>query len=392
LKFYYGYEAVGWAAGGDVVNVRTMKKNGLKKSDRKIRIIRTWRIQTIFLFCNIMIPPLTFCLFQFGINQFIVTLDELLQVNDVIDSKAYVGLSIIHDMIEQNQFLSQLYETNQIYNGMMMIPSFSNDSELRCPISNFMSFNNETTAIAIDDIPQNQYDKNKDGIRSRVLLDFQLKQKLNESILNTPHEIINYIAMLQDSIMNKMKLEQASNAYNYNGSNENLLVNIIPFLEQITVVTHSIKNGIDSIYNHDWIVKLFAMILNICSVFMIIGVILAKSNIVWPAYRCWCIYILVPVFSLSLVALIYMTCIVAMIAMMNSDFCMGGSIASTSSNTSIPIQFSPINTIHDMLRLKGYTEQSVLHQSFEYYGTVRSSLVFELTACMVNITIRLLTL
>lgn len=378
LKYYYTYEVVGWAAGGDVVNVRYMKKCGIKKSERKRRIIRNWRIQTIFLFCNIMVPPITFCLFEFGINPFIlISLNDIIQVNDMIDSTAYVGISIINDIIHQTNTFNQLYETNHIYNTIMMnnniipiITSSSNDTEKSCPISNFMSLNNQTTTSSII----NNFPLNHKNDRRKLPLDFKLKPTTNHSLngtilLQTSNDIIQYLVMVQESVVKEMNSDTYTTLYNTNYNKEDTVFNIIPFLEQVTVITHSIENGIDTIYHHDWIIKLFAMIFNICSIFMIIGVILVKNNITWPAYRFWCIYLLVPIFTCTLIAMIYMTCIFIMIAMMNSDFCMGGG-SITSNNTDIPIQFYPVNTIHDMISMQGYKSNSILHQSFQYYGTV----------------------
>lgn len=92
LKVSFGVNRVGWAAGGDIVDVENMRKQQISRSRRKHRIRRNWRVQSTFLVASMWIPVLSFLLANHGLNPFIESLSDVEDVSNDIDTQAYLGI------------------------------------------------------------------------------------------------------------------------------------------------------------------------------------------------------------------------------------------------------------------------------------------------------------
>jgi hypothetical protein len=342
LKYYYGYDVVGCAAGGNIVDVRTMKKQGLRKSQRKHRITRNWRIQIAFLLLNCCIPPVSFCLFHLGLRPLILSLQGIQEVNDLLDSKSYLGIQIITDLLRQHSNRKYLLKSNEVFRNF--------EKSFYCPTS-------EATLAPT----------NKRGFQNVTATSLfgpnMTKEELILQLYSIQDSVTEEIYALDGTVLG---INNVSNNSDTTNDMEIHLAKILPFLHQLTIVSESIDRTIDTMYNHDWIIKLFITLMNICVTFFIVGVILTRNNIDWPAFQAMITYCMVPSFCLIIVAIVIITCFVVSAAMMNADFCTGGSDTYRTS-----VQLSPANTLLDMALTKGYASSSLLYQSLSYYGNVR---------------------
>lgn len=108
LKLKYGVDRVGWAAGGGPVDVPAMHEQNINRTRRKQRIIRNWRIQTVFMLAAISLPVLSFLLANRGLRPFIESLPEIFQVSNRVDSLAYMGLNVIERTSTHHLMLRQM--------------------------------------------------------------------------------------------------------------------------------------------------------------------------------------------------------------------------------------------------------------------------------------------
>jgi hypothetical protein len=179
------------------------------------------------------------------------------------------------------------------------------------------------------------------------------------------------------------------------------LSDIRPGLVQVTDATHMVDRGIDSVYESDWILKLFLVALNVINGFFIFGVFLSKISVVYSAFHYMLSYLLIPLFCLLLLGSVAATCAAVSMSLTNAgkyvrkknsrvpfscwigstvlhshalvsqplscvpsfsltDFCAGGSLPG-----------SPLGTIRDMVAEYGYPEASLTYRSVAYYTQVR---------------------
>ncbi|GAX19261.1 hypothetical protein FisN_4Lu517 [Fistulifera solaris] len=92
FKFHYGVDRVGWAAGGDVVDVEYLRKQGISRKHRTQRIHRNWRVQSTFLIASMCIPVLSFLLVNHGLEPFIESLMDIEDMTNDVATQAYIGI------------------------------------------------------------------------------------------------------------------------------------------------------------------------------------------------------------------------------------------------------------------------------------------------------------
>lgn len=140
LKFRYGVDRVGWAAGGDVVDVERMRKQGINRKRRTHRIRRNWRVQTTFLMASMSIPVLSFLLVNHGLEPFIESLSDVDHISNDADTQAFLGIHTAQRI-------------NEIYHKLQELAS-SNISAA-CPDFSPNRWKNETSFTAV----HNQFSK-----------------------------------------------------------------------------------------------------------------------------------------------------------------------------------------------------------------------------------------
>lgn len=269
LKIFYGQGRVGCAAGGDVVEVRQLKKvENLTKKERKQRILRNWRVQTTCLLACISMLPISVVMLQLGLNPFIASLDDIREINDEVDSRAFRGIEII----------TQLQDT----------------------IGNLQSL--PTSGLLKHTFTQEKLCPNQD-IADALNSTIDLKTLLN-LVTTTWKDNVTAGVSLADSIIQRYDLESVAGT-----------------LHKVTNTTASVAEGINSMYSNNWILKLLVVIMDLVVIFLIIGILFTKDNTDFPAYQRFTSLLLLPLFCLTLIATVAGTCFFVSMAMANAGAC-----------------------------------------------------------------------
>jgi hypothetical protein len=255
LTLNYGVDRVGCAAGGEVIDVGALRQAKVSRAERKRRIVRAWRLQSVFLLASLLLPTFSFLLVNRGLIPFVASLDGLVDVNDQVDAKAYRGIEIADSM-------------TTLYRDLKSIPIV--DIQSFCPNKNA----NAIDASASDLL---------DGLGM-----YALSETIQSGLATVDSFVLKYL-------------------------NE-----IRPGLVQVTDATRMVDRGIDSVYDSDWLLKLFLVALNIVNGFFIFGVFLAKIGVVYYAFRAMLTYLLIPLFCLLLFASIGATCAAISVALTNA--------------------------------------------------------------------------
>jgi hypothetical protein len=256
LKLNYGVDRVGCAAGGQIMDVGALRLAKVCRAERKRRILRAWRTQSLFLLASLLLPTFSFLLVNNGLDPFIASLQSLVDVNNQVDAKAFRGIQIADSI-------------TALYNDMKVIPNF--DVHSFCPNVNA---NTNTNAL------------------STVLL--------TSSGMYTLPETFKAGLEMVDSFVKEY------------------LTDIRPGLVQVTDATRLIDQSIDSVYDSDWILKLFLVALNVVNGFFIFGVFLSKISVVYSAFQAMMSYLMIPLFCLALIGSIAATCAAVSMALANA--------------------------------------------------------------------------
>lgn len=289
LKFHFGYETVGWAAGGNVVDIKQQKKQqGLSKWERQERIIRNWRVQTACLLALISILPLSLLMLHFGLNPFIESLSYTQMINDEVDSRAFRAIQIVAQLQESHKQLNLLKTNSTFVSTMAMQELCPNFDPSRIIDNGVKDIDNSTNSSSSSFLNATTHDLNKvlgidpTLIRSKVL---------------TAFDHVN--------VFMKFDLESAAAT-----------------MSQVTDITAMIDRGVDNVQTHDWIIKLGIVILDVVVIFLGIGVFFTKHSIDFPAYQRTTAWILLPIFGAALASAVVGTCAFVSFAIINAgEFC-----------------------------------------------------------------------
>jgi hypothetical protein len=282
LKFYYRIERVGCASGGDVVDVKEMKKvYNLDKFERKQRIRRNWRVQTTCLITCIALLPSTILMLKFGLDPFIDSLYDVQQTNDRIDSHAYRGIQTVTQLydayksvqVQQSDF--EFFDDN-FTNLKLDAACLSNVTMFSSIVGNLTKLPKNNSNVSLTNMT----------VRLKDVFDWTLYQE----------EIKSTIANFSE--------------FDFNGSNS--------VLYQLANGTAAVDAGIDAMNDHDWLIRLLVVIMDVVVVLLIVGILFVKDNIDYPAYQSFTTYILLPLFCASLFATIIATYIFATVAVLNA--------------------------------------------------------------------------
>jgi hypothetical protein len=341
LKFYYGAGRVGCAAGGEIIDVRQLKKvQHLPKKDRKQRILRNWRAQTACLLACLGLLPVSMVMLQLGLTPFIASLYDIREINDEVDSRAYRGIEIIAQLQETLGNL-QTIQSSGIFNDHLSLQKIC-PNHARAARSGGNSTNSDLNALL-------------------------------HALTATSNKNVTAGIKSAESLLQSYDLESVAGT-----------------LYQVTNATDSVDDGINSLYSNYWILKLLIVIMDLVVIFIIVGILFTKDNTDFPAYQRFAALFLLPIFCLALVATVTGTCISVSMAMVNagtwnrchffvrrrggsthrshrvlllySDFCAGGDGVS-----------SPVGTIQQALVENGYHHDSIPYQALDYYGSVSAT-------------------
>ena len=281
FKYYYRIERVGCASGGDIVDVKEMKRvYNLDKFERKQRIRRNWRVQNTCLITCILILPSTILMINFGLDPFIDSLYDVQQMNDRIDSHAYRGIQTVTQLNDAYNHIQQIQEPDvQLFDN-----NFTNLYVNAACVSNVTIFSSLVGNFT--NLPKAKLPRMNMTMRLKDVFDWNSYQ---EEVKNT---IANF------------------STYDFTGTNS--------VLYRLTNGTTAVDAGIDTLNGHDWLIRLLVVILDVVVIFMIVGVLFVKDNIDYPAYQSFTSYILLPLFCASLLATIIATYMFTTVAVLNA--------------------------------------------------------------------------
>lgn len=276
FKFYFGVERVGWAAGGQVVDVKQLKhEHRLEKNDRKQRIVRNWRVQTACLVACASLLPVSMLMLRLGLNPVIASLEELREINDQVDSRAFRGMLIVAELQTTQKDLHTMRQSGLLAEEIT--------DEQFCP-----SFANTTGLLDDETVPS----------RNASISDIGALQSFLPSSLQ--RSVASGLDNMQ-SILLSYELDFVGEA-----------------LSILTNATATIDSGIDNMYSHDWIVKLLVVIMNVVVIFLMVGILIAKENTDYPAYQSFAAWVLLPLFGVIQIAAVGGTCIFLSVSMLNA--------------------------------------------------------------------------
>ena len=315
LKFHFKLKRVGCAAGGEVVDIKRLKKvDGLHKFERQTRILRNWRVQSACLGACLAIVPLSVLMLESGLDPFLESLEGIQSINDEVDSRAYRAIQIISQLQESNAALDQLKRNSTFLIKTLEMKEF-------CP-------NFDPTAILNYDYNLTE-GNNTDGAfdASEAMVD------LNAVLGIDP-------AAVRGTILSGIEQANAFKSYNTKSAAETLY--------QVTEFTSAVDSGIDYVHSHDWIIRLGVVILDVVVGFLVVAVVLTKQSIDFPAYQSMTAWVLLPIFCSALAVAVVVTLVFVSMATANAGefFCLEFvSVAPLSSNKDLVCSF-----LHRFLR------------------------------------------
>lgn len=127
----------------------------------------------------------------------------------------------------------------------------------------------------------------------------------------------------------------------------------------IATATRAVDNSAVFVYENDWMLKMFALALNVIVGFFILAICLSKSNYIHPPFHAMLVYFLVPTFCILTVLTSIATLALAMVTVTNADFCAGGDSPG-----------SPKGTVSEAVVYMGLSETDLIYDTFQYYVEV----------------------
>jgi len=133
LKFSFSKKVVGCAAGGNVIDVSELRRDGVRRSARKKIIVRNWRVQMAFLAACLCIPLLSFLFVNHGLDPFYDSLEQIQDLSSLVSLNAMTGLSMTTRLIGIRNRMETLvrsinvteycpnYGTNSHYSDYMLL-------------------------------------------------------------------------------------------------------------------------------------------------------------------------------------------------------------------------------------------------------------------------------
>ena len=323
FKFLYGIPKIGCAAGGEVLDMKLLSKGGISRKQRKKRIMRSWRLHTAFMVCGVFVTSASLMMMRNGWSKVQVAWEEVQAIVDDVESFGFQGWNVLEGLkVSRDSF-----SNNQLVRGFLDHKQAGSSSSLFskwCPNANATG-------------------------------DDQLAF-LHGAMLDLEEQTDEILAIFTDDLPLDSKA----------------------FL-RITESTDSVDASLQWFFDHDWIWKMYIMILNVLNIFLLLCVyIFSKNNIIHPPTRFYLTFFVVPLFSVATGLLLMVTAGSGVATLMNADFCTGGSG-----------QGSPQGTIRDAIlsfyhgsivpKKSSTGNMALVYDSFNYYAEVSAGR----TSCLV---------
>ena len=293
-----GRDRAGCAAGGYDLEVSQLRKDPHLKPIMRNILRRSWRLQAVFFLTSVLLPVWTALLLKNGVTPLNETLVEIQEINQDIQDVSTRAIQVVDKLNRDYGRIERIADQ-----GLLDFHSF-------CPPTQ----NNITNLLLLSQEEDHLSFADTIGIALSQLKDF-------------------------------MNYEVAST--------ENGLAKV----DQLTV---GVDEMVDSVLGHDWLFRMFVMVLNVVTFALFCGLMLTRQNIIWYPYRFMLEYLLVPVLGLLTLVALTGTAFSSTAAVFNADFCSGGSYPG-----------SPEGTIESIILTHGIQKHHMIYRSFVYYTEVR---------------------
>ena len=112
LKWVGGPDRVGCAAGGEIVDVKALRENGVRRWDRRTRIIRSWRVQYMFGICSLGLITFSFVFANQGLTPFFASLEDIATVTSLAQTRVQHGMHLAHLLSSQVELIRPFLDFN----------------------------------------------------------------------------------------------------------------------------------------------------------------------------------------------------------------------------------------------------------------------------------------
>jgi hypothetical protein len=315
FKFLYGSNKVGCAAGGQIIDIRKLSKQGVPRKTRKQYIVRNWRIQATYQIVAIAIPTITVLLMRAGWKHMDTAYQEVQETLNDMESWSYKGHNIVRGLQTTKNELQQHVFVQQAVR-----------------ISN----HNQTTTV---------FDE------------------------WCPHQKNSSLAFLQDSF----RQVQTFSLLLLNDDYSRYVPNDTTGFQTIQAVAQHVEASLDWFMDHDWTFKLLLMLLNVINfLLLLICFIFSKNNIIHPPTRAFTTWLLLPTFLVLTLIFMAITAVAGLAALFNADFCSGGEDGSPQGTFHDAILSMEHGSLDYSREIDGAME--VVYDSFVYYSNVRTEM------------------
>ena len=331
FKLVYGVKKVGCAAGGEVLDMVELSKAGVSRKERRRRILRSWRLQTTFCIVGVFIPTVSMMMMEYGWKALHMGWTDVREVVNDAEALAFRGWNVVGSLHSVK---------DQLFQNALMKEVVEGNDELFvdwCP-------NAATSTEAM-----------------QALRDVVDSLQLNAKGL---------VRILEEHVPDK------SNGFTV-----------------LMEATQDLDDSITWFFDHDWLLKLFLMILNVLNFLMVLACyVLSKNDIIHPPSQAYLSFLVVPLFSSTVVILLAILATSGIATLMNADFCAGGvdpgSPQGTIEDAILSYQFGSLE------RQQVTGKLGLVYDSFQYFSEVRgcvfASSIFLALSFLTNIAIELL--
>jgi hypothetical protein len=316
FKLCYGLSKVGCAAGGQVLDMYHLSKElGLTRKQRKKRILRSWKLQGVFMVTSLGIPIVSIVMMTVGLPALTLSIVELQGwVNDV-ETLAYRGWDALNGLQNtQHELFSQ--DNNTVASNNLFVQGIFEYHQQQ------VSHQQELEHFA-----QHHPDVNIDG---QVIYPSSPVSVASNSFVETWCPGAANATTELDAFFNAMDTIQGHaqgmlELIEQFGASSSTQQSISSSFRVVTQTTQTVDSTLEWVLQNDWILKMLIMALNVVSFGLFLNVfLLSKNNVIHPPTRFYVAWVMMPLFVLLLLAIFIVTMLLGISSISNADFCSGG--------------------------------------------------------------------
>eukprot|EP00934_Nitzschia_sp_Nitz4_P005002 Nitzschia sp. Nitz4//scaffold159_size51929//23805//26847//NITZ4_006878-RA/size51929-augustus-gene-0.80-mRNA-1//-1//CDS//3329537571//4992//frame0 len=306
FKCVYGIPKIGCAAGGEILDMKDLSRKGISRKERKRRVIRSWRVQSTFMVCSVFVPIVSVFMMQSGWGQIQTAWTEVQDMMDDVESLAYRGWHAMDGLYHA--------QTNLTNNKLVQAVVQSDTASI------FQSWCPDAA--------------NSDSL--------DLLQDAMDSLQSNTDAVVEFL---------NLNLPNSADAF-----------------IAVTEATTSVDESIQWFFSHDWVWKMYLMVLNVLNVFMLVYCYaMVKNNVIHPPTRMYLAFFIVPLFTVATFLILMVTASSGVASLVNADFCAGGeapgSPQGTIEDAILSYQFGTLDRSNAIAGTAGIT-----YLAFDYYA------------------------